>query len=128
MSVASVRPPAFLEGMVWRNFGSVNHGGALMLVTVTGGAQAVLTAAAVPRKPAVIQTRDPKTGILRPIREDDDVARLLAAAPLLLAAAQGARDFLVADYRAAINDPANQIAHNVLRNLQEAIKAAEPKT
>lgn len=119
--VSNIRPPAYLDGLAWRNFGSVNYGSALMLVTVTGGSQAVLTAAAVPRKPAIIQTRDPKTGMLRAIREDDDVARLLAAAPDMLAALTKTRDNL-----AGLSKSDDDIFAAMVRRLDAAITKAKP--
>lgn len=64
-------------GWAWREFG-----GRLMLVTASGGARVILA----PQRPGHIQTRDLETGALRPIREDDDVARLIIAAQDLYAA------------------------------------------
>lgn len=56
------------------------------LVTEHGGSMVVITApaAAVREKPG-IQVRDPKTGTLRPIKTDDPVALLIAAAPTMRA-------------------------------------------
>jgi hypothetical protein len=59
----------------WRRFGDV-----LMLVTEAGGAKVIL-APSRRKTQAEIQTRDPKTRTLRAIREDDEPAQLIAAAP-----------------------------------------------
>lgn len=61
----------------WHSFG-----GRMSLVTETGGAKVIL----IPQGRSQIQTRDPETGLLRPIRPEDNVARLAAAAPDLLTA------------------------------------------
>lgn len=59
-------------------------GGVLMLVTQHGGSQVVLASGHRPM-PEGIYTRDPKTGRLRLLQEDDAAARLVEAAPVLLA-------------------------------------------
>src|SRR5262249_7521003 len=63
----------------WRSFGD-----RLMLVTETHGSLVVLAAKGM--KGSSIQTRDTATGALRDIKPDDEVARLIAAAPKLLIA------------------------------------------
>lgn len=65
-------------------------GGELMLTTDGGGMLVILAA----QHKRAIMTRDPKTGLLRPIREDDAVARMIAAAPKMLAALRGALIFM----------------------------------
>jgi collagenase-like PrtC family protease len=59
------------EPWCWRDFGA--H---LMLVTKHRGAKVILA----PNTYA-LQTRCQETGVLRPLHADDDVARVIAAAP-----------------------------------------------
>jgi hypothetical protein len=70
----------------WASFGN-----RLMLVTVGNGSKVVL---APPHgaKNGSILTRDATTGSLRDIRADDDVAKLIAAAPKMLAALEAIID------------------------------------
>lgn len=119
-STGNIKPPAYLDGLVWREFGP--RSGGLMLVTSTGGSQAVLTAAVQDRgKPAAIMTRDPKTARLRPIRADDAAARLLAAAPKMLAALIKTRDNL-----AGLSSSPDDIYAAMVRRLEAAIAEASP--
>lgn len=64
----------------WRRFGGPSSD--LFLVTQFGGAMAVLIPSSRHARPA-INVRDSLTGVLRPIAEDDPVARLVAAAPTM---------------------------------------------
>ena len=66
---------AQITGWRWRRFGDV-----LMLVTESAGALVILAPSRRKAQPE-IQTRDPETGTLRAIREDDVAAQLIAAAP-----------------------------------------------
>jgi hypothetical protein len=70
-----------LTDMQWR---WQNLGGMVMLVTETGGAKVVLSASHAPVRAPCIVTRDAGTGFLRAIRADDEVARVIAAAPDLV--------------------------------------------
>lgn len=70
----------------WQSFG-----GSLNLFS-SPGARVVLSA---PHR-SRIETRDPETGMLREVRADDEVARLIAEAPAMLDALQ--------DFVGALND------------------------
>jgi hypothetical protein len=100
-------------GWCWRRFGDT-----LMLVTEAGGAQVVLAPAR--RKTPGIETRDPVTGVLRPIREDDAAARLIAAAPNLLHSAKDARAALAVLF-ASTDSP----QHKAMLALDAAIAKVE---
>jgi hypothetical protein len=68
--LTTIKPSRTDLGWRWQAFA-----GRWLLVTDGGGAQVVLTA----KHHAVLQTRDPETGILRDIVPSDQVAKIIAA-------------------------------------------------
>lgn len=118
--------PITKQPWCWRTFGKV-----LMLVTLTGGSKVVLCG----KKQTPLLIRDEQSGLLRPIVEDDDAARLIASAPQLRILLQE----MVDNYRPftlkPVGAPGSQAraeqdsqiaAHTKARALLERLREVEP--
>jgi hypothetical protein len=95
-------------------------GGRHMLVTDGGGAMVVLAGA----HTAHLLTRDLKTGILRAIDENDEVAKIIAAAPDVRRHAQALINGIDIGL-VRIDTDADEALANVLGRLREALARSE---
>lgn len=99
-SIESIADTMLDGPWVWRQLG-----GKLMLTTAHGGAQIILV-----HGRRQIETRDLRDGLLRPIRPEDEIARMIEATPHMLAALQAAERWLYNGF-----EPDNQSnAHRVV--------------
>ena len=106
-----------IEGLAWR---WQMIAGRCTLVTDGGGMMVILAG----ENGSKVVTRDPETGVLRPIVEADEVARILESAPMVRKHAKILLDGIDLGL-VTIDTAADPVVETVINDLRRALKGGD---